>query len=68
MQLEIEKIQIRANAKEAILNDLSYLGITHSYVFPDLGSIAQDVKRTYPAAHDAPVVSLLSDEDRHSPV
>lgn len=56
VQLQIEKIRISSNSKDAILKDLSYLGITHSYVFPDLNSLAQDVKRTFPVTLDAPVV------------
>lgn len=46
---EILKIKINAKSKQKILAELVHLGITRSYVFPELEKFAEDVKSRYPA-------------------
>jgi hypothetical protein len=58
VQSEILRVRIRADAKISILKELSYLGITQSYVFPDLTSIAADAKMSYAAVVDHPVKGI----------
>ena len=44
-----EKIRIKGAAKKAILAELADLGVTRSYVFPELPEQAAEAQRRYPA-------------------
>lgn len=44
-----KRIQIQSEAKGRILQELSQLGITRSYIFPELHELAADAKLRYPA-------------------
>lgn len=58
IQPTVYRVRIRADAKVRILKELSYLGITHSYVYPDLNALAADAKASYPAIEEAPIKGL----------
>lgn len=42
------KITIKANAKKALLKELANMGITQSYLFPELNKQAKDITNRYP--------------------
>lgn len=41
------KIIIPCEIKEKLLKDLEILGITESFIYPDLDHISKDIKRIY---------------------
>ena len=43
-----DKVTIKGNAKKNILNELENLGITRSYLFPELEEQAKDIRLRYP--------------------
>ncbi|MBN3114522.1 FRG domain-containing protein [Pectobacterium brasiliense] len=47
-----DRIQIAAEAKTKILEELSALGINRCYIFPELSELAADVKLRYPPTMD----------------
>lgn len=47
IQLEVHRVRIDKTAKEVIKRELEHLGITRSYIFPELSVLADDVKRQY---------------------
>lgn len=50
---QVHKVRIVADSKKPMLRELSHLGITHSYIFPELHVQAADAKRLYPVTPDA---------------